>query len=223
MAIPAPFSTPDPFPGNDVDTPNPYYNIEAPVITTQGHLKHRSQSGKLIFITFRLAGSLPQDIIRQKLSELETWKIFHPNQSEEEAKEKIMRNAISYWERYLDDRDDQALLKDGRFREIVANILHEGDGKYYTLIQYVVMPNHVHLLLITDKDFTIQQILHNIKRYSARKINILRNTPGVTIWEREYFDRIIRSEKHLSYVVRYIAQNPSRLSHKHFSYWKKDI
>ena len=78
----------------------------------------------------------------------------------------------------------------------------------YELHSYVIMPNHIHLLIEPKGQATIQQIIKTIKSVSAHKINKYINQTG-SIWQKEYYDRIIRNEDHYNRVFNYIRQNPS--------------
>lgn len=87
---------------------------------------------------------------------------------------------------------------------------------------FVVMPNHVHgIIILTDYDMPgaglrpaptkrheLSEIVRAFKSFSSRRINELRNTPGVEIWQRNYYDHIIRNEKSLSLIRLYIRTNP---------------
>lgn len=70
------------------------------------------------------------------------------------------------------------------------------------------MPDHVHLLL-TPIDSSLGDIMRRIKGASAHSINRMLNEPG-PLWQREYFDRQIRSSENLRAKGEYIANNPVR-------------
>ena len=95
---------------------------------------------------------------------------------------------------------------------------------------FVVMPNHVHaIVFITQPDRSsandpvgaglkpaptpkhgLSEIMRAFKTFSARAVNTLRGTPGVSVWQRGYFDHVVRNETDLENVRTYIATNPSR-------------
>ena len=60
----------------------------------------------------------------------------------------------------------------------------------------------------------LPEIIWEVKSFSARRINRLRGFPGVPVWQRNYFERIIRNENELNAIRRYILYNPLR--------WKLD-
>ena len=105
------------------------------------------------------------------------------------------------------------------------------------LDEYVIMPDHFHGILIIndDNDYCIVGAIHELplqeswkirrkmmipkivgkfKMQTAKKINQVRNTPGVPFWQRNYYEHIIRSEDELNRIREYIINNPSQ--------WKSD-
>ncbi len=75
---------------------------------------------------------------------------------------------------------------------------------------YIIMPNHIHMLIFVDeyKDGTMRASsptkLGTIVR--SLKTMVTRET-GISIWQRSYYDEIIRDEKHFQYVWNYIEYN----------------
>jgi putative transposase len=63
----------------------------------------------------------------------------------------------------------------------------------------------------------LPEIVRALKTYSARGINALRGTPGASVWQRGYYDRIVRNERELNLTRKYIASNPRtwRKDHEH--------
>jgi REP element-mobilizing transposase RayT len=56
----------------------------------------------------------------------------------------------------------------------------------------------------------LSEMIRAFKSFSARRINILRGTPGIAIWQRDYYEHIIRDEGALDRIRRYITENPAR-------------
>jgi putative transposase len=54
----------------------------------------------------------------------------------------------------------------------------------------------------------LPEIVRAFKTFSARRINARRDTPGAPVWQRGYFERIIRNERELNLTRKYIANNP---------------
>lgn len=81
------------------------------------------------------------------------------------------------------------------------------DGQKYDLVSWVIMPNHVHILLIPLKGVHLPEILHSIKSFTAQAANKILDRMGA-FWQRESFDRYIRNQTHFDAVIRYIEENP---------------
>lgn len=92
-------------------------------------------------------------------------------------------------------------------KKIIYDHIWEGNNVYYNLISFVVMPDHVHLVLCPIDGYDIQSIARGIKGVSARKINKHSGLKEI-VWQSEYFDRIIRNEKELNDYLQYIYENP---------------
>lgn len=60
---------------------------------------------------------------------------------------------------------------------------------------------------------SVGAILQNLKSVTARRINRLRGTPGARVWQRNYWERVIRSEAELERIRMYIQENPLRWKH----------
>ncbi len=92
-------------------------------------------------------------------------------------------------------------------RTIVANAILFFDGTRYTIHCYVVMDDHVHVLLTPLVPWTVEKIVHSWKSFSAHEIQRHGSHSG-TIWQREYFDRIVRDEAEMTEKGNYILGNP---------------
>ena len=99
-------------------------------------------------------------------------------------------------------------------RDIVLECCLKENGNKFDLHTAVVMPGHAHLLFSPLRgadgwNFSLPQIMHVIKGASARKINVLLGRSGA-IWQKEFFDHVLRSNDSLAEKVDYICQNPVR-------------
>ena len=83
------------------------------------------------------------------------------------------------------------------------------------------MPNHVHLLASPIDADNMNKIIGNIKRYTSININKAINNEG-KLWQREVFDRIVRSGEHFERVIRYIRNNPKGLKNDSYSLFVSD-
>ena len=84
---------------------------------------------------------------------------------------------------------------------------------------HIVMPNHFHGIIIINADcrggvtpplrkYTLGQIVAFFKYQTTKQINQTRGTPGIPLWQRNYYEHIIRDEKELHNIRRYIEGNP---------------
>lgn len=78
------------------------------------------------------------------------------------------------------------------------------------LDEFVIMPNHVHgiIQLKTSGGEALSEIIRSFKTSSARRINQLRNLKGIPVWQRNYYEHIIRNEEVLQKIREYIFNNP---------------
>jgi putative transposase len=175
------------------------------------HLPHWRQDGATYFVTFRLGDSLPQ----AKLQELSTWRRnwegCHPCPRSTAVNEELSREVMRRVEAWLDQGMGNCLLSDAANAATVVEALHHFDRQRYDLASYVIMPNHVHLIvrpLAGDGD-ALEGILQSWKQFSAKRINTRLGADG-SVWQEESFDRIVRDEEHLYRCLQYIGANPTR-------------
>lgn len=63
---------------------------------------------------------------------------------------------------------------------------------------------------VTAKRHGLPEIVRAFKSFSARRINILRHAEGIPVWQRNYYEHIIRNEPEMDRITRYIEANPTR-------------
>jgi len=107
----------------------------------------------------------------------------------------------------LDSGHGSCLLRNPAHSEVVATALECFDGQRYELEDYVVMPNHVHVLVAPREGYSLSAILHSWKRFSAREINRRAGQEG-QLWQHESFDHLVRGAGSMEGFVRYIRENP---------------
>jgi len=79
------------------------------------------------------------------------------------------------------------------------------------LDSFVIMPNHLHGIIIIkeqNQDHSLSEIVRGFKTFSARRINQLRSVSGIPVWQRGYYEHIIRNETTFSKIQEYIINNP---------------
>ncbi len=110
-------------------------------------------------------------------------------------------------EELLDAGYGACYLREARVARVVESALLYFDGIGYRLLAWVVMPNHLHVLIETLPGPTITQVVYSWKSFTAREVNKLFGLTG-QFWQRDYFDRVIRDERHLVNALEYIHNNP---------------
>jgi len=91
---------------------------------------------------------------------------------------------------------------------ICTNSILHFDGKDILVICFVIMPNHIHLVFeLRNKTKLVGDILGSMKKYSARESNKILKQKG-KFWQAESFDRLVRDEKELFNVIKYVLLNP---------------
>jgi REP element-mobilizing transposase RayT len=186
-----------------------FFDWNQRVDTTQRQLPHWSQKRVIYFATFRLADSIPKPILSQWIERKELWLADHPEPHDEATLSEYHRQFTWKFHDYLDRGHGKCLLANVDDSQIVANVLHFFDGTRYQLGEWVVMPNHVHVIFQTNDEWTPTQILHSWKSYSAKRINEHRKSRG-QLWQHESYDRIVRSASELSRIEQYIRSNPGK-------------
>jgi type I restriction enzyme R subunit len=96
---------------------------------------------------------------------------------------------------------------------VVAESLHRFNDVRYRLGDYIVMPNHVHLLCCLLDGTAIEAQCKSWKRFTAREINARLGASG-RFWQEESFDHLVRSPEQFDHFRAYIADNPSRANLK---------
>jgi REP-associated tyrosine transposase len=92
---------------------------------------------------------------------------------------------------------------------------------------FIVMPNHIHgIIVLADVSSArhgLPEIVRGFKTFSARSINELRRTRGTPLWQRGYYEHVIRIEKALNRVRSYIAENPRRWADDPENLWRQGV
>lgn len=173
-------------------------------------LPHWHQDGKYVFVTFRLHDSLPQEKVQWLREEKERWLKQHPQPWNEKVTKEYINKFGKAVDQWLDNNYGNCLLKKQSNRKIVEDALLFFDGKRYDLVTFVVMPNHVHILMKIKEGNELTEIMRSIKSFTAKSINKNENRTG-PVWQSESYDRLIRDQKHFENIVRYIIANNKNL------------
>jgi leucyl-tRNA synthetase len=201
-----------------VSPTSPYLNPEQEIEKSKPHLlPHWQQDSKLFFVTWRLADSLPAEIIKRWKDEREAWVAQNPEPWDEKTEEEYHTKFSQAFDRWLDAGSGECVLKDPAIAMIVSDALLHFDGDRYLMESFVVMPNHVHALFKLAPGIKLEDVLQSWKSFSAKAINKALGLEG-TLWQREYWDRIVRDADHRTNILDYIKKNPERANLKDGSF-----
>lgn len=198
-----------PGPESGRDAPAPFVNPFLDVDVTQNQLPHWQQGEAWIFATWRLADSLPAEKLREWRQEKDAWLIRHPEPRDEATTRDYHARFTQRIEDWLDAGHGTCLLRQPELRQIVTGALAFFDGQRYELGDWVVMPNHVHVLFRPLHNHHLPDIIHSWKSFTAKAINKRTGKTGI-LWQEDYWDRLVRNERHLEACRRYIAENPAK-------------
>jgi REP element-mobilizing transposase RayT len=151
-----------------------------------------------LFVTWRLAGTMPHALRARGLA----------GGSACPTLQSAGRAFLA-----LDREADKAAfgpvwLRDDRVARAVADALLYGDTgrQFYRLRAWVIMPNHVHVLL--QPQTHLPAITRWLKGSTARHANVILGRTGQAFWQDESFDHRVRDEEEVERIVRYVEHNP---------------
>jgi type I restriction enzyme R subunit len=196
-------------------------------------LPHWSQAGAIAFITWRTWDSIPAPVLEEWLAERDAWLEKHGIGGHLAPRDGTSRGArrlhwrdqlhsldpalISEFQRHFSDRWNENLdqchgacvLRQPKLAQIVADSLLHFDGQRYDLTDFVVMPNHVHVLAAFPDEGSMLTHCDSWKHFTATQINRELGRRG-RLWQQDDFDHLVRSSDQFDYFRRYIAENPRR-------------
>lgn len=181
---------------------------------------HWAQAGAVVFITFRLADSIPKKVLHRWEREKLEWLRGrgHPWTNGWKAAVQLLsdRERIAFHRRFdrireafLDTCHGRCLLRDPKIRRIVVEALEHFDRQRYRLGDFVIMPNHVHLLAVFARADSMRRQCRSWTHYSALRINQSLGEKG-KLWQQEPFDHLVRSPRQYEYLRQYIERNPQK-------------
>ena len=176
------------------------------------YLPHWTYDKSTYHICFRLNDSMPGAVLESYKTERAT--ILdnaqrHGRELTDNEVIQLQRLFSSKVDEYLDKGSGNCYMKDEEIAEIVASTLNFFDNTRYYLHAWVVMPNHVHVIVEPFAGFELFKIIHSWKSFSANKINKLLGLQG-KLWHSDAYNHIIRSQKAYDYLMEYVRSNPER-------------
>jgi len=186
-----------------------FYNPKAPKQVYRRHLPHWSQAGRIYFVTFRLADSIPAKRAAELRDQRQTWRQAHPTPHSVTEQHEFRMLSSRRIEQWLDQCTGSCLLVDPHCAQIVVDALTAFDRHRYELDRWVVMPNHIHVLVRPYETHALKAILQTWKSFTAHAINRHMARRG-QLWQKESFDHIVRSAAQLERFREYIRSNPEK-------------
>jgi len=172
-------------------------------IHSRGYLPHWDFKDSVQAITFRLEDSLPGELVKAWKRELEEGLSNKDPKVSSRAKAELHARISSY----EDAGHGACHLSKPENAEFLQQLLIKGHGINYKLIEWCIMPNHVHVVIRMIGEATLGGIVKKWKGPSAIAINRLEGVTG-SVWMADYHDRFIRDMDHLDNAKAYVRNNP---------------
>jgi REP element-mobilizing transposase RayT len=195
----------------------------------KGNLPYWTQAGASYFMTFRLNDALPNRVIDQYLREQEAWRVRLQFEREQlgdlagetgQEYEAFQIRAYRSFETILDEGLGSCVFKDPIQRQIVTEVLLQFHGDHYMAHSFVVMPNHLHLVVKPlDGQNPENLLLFWMKAVALRLGQNVQVKGG--LWHVDTWIRMIRNEEHWLRAMRYTLKNPehAKLPHGQSTVW----
>jgi putative DNA methylase len=159
----------------------------------RGYLPHFDAPHVTQFVTFMLADSFP-------VTRRPEWEPIL-----QEPDESLRRRKLEAW---LDRGHGECWLRQARVATLVDQALRHVDGSDYRLHAWVLMPNHVHLV-VEVWETPLARLVKRWKGATAHAANEILGRRR-NFWQEDYFDTKIRDAAHRAQAIRYVEQNPTR-------------
>lgn len=198
-----------------------FFNDFIEVRKTGGKLPHWQQPGATYFMTWRLADSIPKEKMVKWRAERDGWLLENPKPWDEVTETEYHRLFSMEIERMMDKGYGSCVLLDERVRIVVEDSFGSADGRRYDLHSWVIMPNHVHLLFSMAEGESLEKVVGGWKKYTARRINVILGQEG-RLWQKDYFDTLIRDWEHMLRAARYLRRNPVNLREGEFTLYEAE-
>ena len=198
------------------------------------NLPHWYQPGVSYFVTFRTEDSMPVEVSRRWYAQRADWLQRHGiatgNRNWREQLDRLdvaLRREFheTFSRQYLEALDKgygACVLRQKELSQLVGKSLLHFDGVRYHMGDFVVMPNHVHLMVCLLGETDIEAQCTSWKRFTAKQINQELQDKG-RFWQEESFDHLIRSPEQFEAIQRYIAENPRNLRPGEFHLYERKV
>ncbi len=194
-------------------------------------LPHWQPATAIIFLTWRLHGSLPREALERLAAERALLKKqpLRPGETGRDRAQRDSKGLFGLTDDMLASRSaGPTWLADDRIARLMVDNLFHYDGRLYTLHAFVIMPNHVHVLVHplekgesageakppatkpASRPVPLSRITQALKGYVAYEANRLLARTGLPFWQDESYDHWVRSVAEYGRIVAYIENDPVR-------------
>jgi putative transposase len=196
-----------------------FFSATDSVKITQRRLPHWAQAGTVTFITWRTRDSMPAPVVEKWHQErdewlrqhsidpsIESWKAKLEELSSEDIEE-FHETFTTRWHDELDHCHGACVLRRPALSRIVRDSLLYFDGDRYDMHGFVVMPNHVHVLVAFENEDAMLPQCESWKHFMASRLNAVLENKG-RFWQEDAFDHLVRHGAQYLRLQRYLAENP---------------
>lgn len=180
------------------------------------HLPHYQPAGYTLFLTFRLAGSLPAAVIDRLRAEAEAEERRLQGVADPAARARrrydARKRAFGRFDATLDQAPGPRWLGVPAVAQAVADALHHRHPAVYRLDAFCIMPNHVHAVFAPNDDeagrpLPLPKIMQSLKQYAAGQANAALGRQG-QFWQYENYDHVVRDAAEWERIIWYVLLNP---------------
>ena len=198
-----------------------FFDPTADTTVANRHLPHWEQENAYYFLTFRTADSLPAGVYAAWLADRDRWLRGHgidPTSDDwmelvetlpDSKRHDFANRFTGFWQRHLDACHGACHLRNPALRQMVAESVSHFDGQRYRLVAFIIMPNHVHVLVGVDGRGMLRRNCRSWKQFSAKRINRELGRSG-RLWQSESYDHLVRTPESLARFREYIEANPRK-------------
>jgi REP element-mobilizing transposase RayT len=182
-------------------------------VHSRGYLPQIKREGADYFVTFRLADSLPKEVLlRYEAGKAERLRAFYNakrlGRTTSHNEESINRDYLRKVERYLDTGAGACHLRRADIAELVSRAVKFFNEQRYVLQEWVVMPNHVHVLFWPMPNYVVGELVKSWKQFSSLRAKRILGLAEERFWQPESFDHWVRDDEERARIARYIRNNP---------------
>ena len=202
-----------------------------PDIRYRRNLPHIHPEGYPLFVTIRLADTIPLEILATLKAQRERELNARKNLSSSD-RYKIEKRNFGRYDRWLDrcEHGPRWLQDENVARIVMDNILNMNNNRY-DLYTCCIMPNHAHLLvdsLVADQGkhkgmsakYPVTETMRLLKGRTARACNLILNRNG-HFWHHESYDHFVRNDQEMERILKYIINIPVKAGLvKEWTDWK---